>query len=137
MASEDMEKLKSELTDNALTIAKEFGVQLDYSHESIENVEEMLGEVHAGYKETKDEEGLMGIGLSFAAYIISVIEHNSTPGLWQRNHPTIGKDSFPYTWKGSTLFPYVWCMKRILDDEADDVWVNYKDLVMARDEDNQ
>ncbi len=131
MASEDMEKLKSELNDNALEIAKGFGVQLDYSHESIGHVERMLGEVHKGYKETKDEEGLVGIALSFAAYIISVIERNSEPGVWQRDHPTVGEDSFPFTWREGTLFPYAWCMKRIFDGKGDDVWVKYKTLVIA------
>lgn len=132
MTLKDMHKLKEELNDNALEIAKVLGFELDYSHKSIKKVERILGKVHKEYKKTGDDDGLRGVAISFAAYIINVIERNTIRGTWKRDHPKMGEDTFPFEWKDTTIFPFAWCMKRILDGKGDDVWSKYKVLVMER-----
>ena len=130
-----MYKLKDKLNENALEIAKVLGFKLDYSHKSVKQVESILSRIHKEYKRTGDDNGLRGIALSFAAYIICVIEKNTSPGVWRRDHPQMGDETFPYEWKDATIFPYAWCMKRILDGKGDDVWSKYKVLVMGRIDD--
>ncbi|MBI2543551.1 MAG: hypothetical protein HYW24_05205 [Candidatus Aenigmarchaeota archaeon] len=132
VTSKEMVKLQTQLTKNALDIAKGFGIDLDFSHESIKQVEKILADIHEEYKKTKNEEGLRGIAISFAAYIISVIERNSGKGKWERNHPKIGPDTFPFSWRDSYLFPYGWCVKRIYDGKSDNVWVKYKVCVLDK-----
>jgi len=131
-SSEVSAKLKSELLDYAMQIAEVFHIKLDYSHRSIKMVEKILAKTHKDYKKTKNPEGLHGVALEFAAYIIEVIETNSEKGRWERDHPDFGKDSFPYYWKGVTIFPYSWCLKRIYDGKGDNVWTKYKSLVLNK-----
>jgi hypothetical protein len=134
--AKSLKELKRELSALALEIAAECGVELDRSPESVKHVERILGEVHKEYQETGEDEGLDGVALEFAAYIIEVIEKNYTPGVWKRNHKDFGPDSFPYGWEGSVIFPYGWCQKRIYDGPGDDVWAKFQALVIHRDREN-
>lgn len=125
-----IEELKPKMLANAIEIAKDFNVNLDYSDESINGVEHVLSELHKEYKKTKSDEGLHGIALFYAFYIVAVIEKNHGKGKFERNHKTFGENSFPFTWNGKTLFPYGWCEKRILDGEGDNVEIKYKMLIL-------
>ena len=127
----DMQQLKNEMSALAERIAQEgFGIHLNYSVESIKQVERILGDVHRDYKSTHSEEGLQGIALEFGAYIVKVIEQHFGSAEWQRNDASFGEDTFPLQWRGSTLFPVGWCMKRILDGAGDNVWLKFKTLVL-------
>ena len=131
MPPKDMESLKKELSGHALEVAKVFGIKLDFSHKSIKRVEKILSKVHKDFKKTGDKDGLHGIALEFAAYIICVIEQHSTPGIWKRNHSEFGEETFPYDWNNKTIFPYEWCMKRVHDGKGDNVWNKFKAIVMS------
>jgi hypothetical protein len=127
----DLAALKQQMTELAEQVAREnFGITLDYSVASIQQVESILGEIHDDFKRTGSEEGLRGIALEFAAYLISVIEHNFAQGTWRRDDPSMGAETFPYEWNGSVLFPYGWCLKRLLDGPQDDVWAKFQALVV-------
>lgn len=131
--TDDLDALKEELAELAERVAREpFGVELDYSVESVERVEELLGALHTEYQRTKNDEGLNGLALEFAAYVIKVIERNFSLGTWTRDHPDFGPDSFPYEWQGSELFPYAWCQRRIFDGPGDDVWAKFHALVISK-----
>lgn len=128
---EDAETFMKRACLEAVRAAKvEENVELDYSDASIQKVEKMLADVHKHYQKTKNEEGLHGIALIFGAYIGEVIRRRGQGGSWARDHKEFGEDSFPFTWKGSDLFPYGWCLKRIFDGKADDVWFKYQALIL-------
>jgi len=123
----DLQKLKEQMSLLAERIAREgFKIHLDYSVKSIEQVEHILGKIHDEYKSTKSEEGLQGIAFEFAAYIVKVIEQNFGDVEWQRNHSTIGENTFPLQWRNSTLFPFGWCLKRIYDGKEENLWIKFK-----------
>jgi hypothetical protein len=131
--SPKMVQLQSQLTHLALRVAKEnFGTTLNFSHESIRDVERILGELHKEYIRTKREEGVRGLAAEFGAYIITVIEKNSENGVWKPDHPSIGPGSLPFHWRDSTIFPVAWCLKRIVDGDSDNVWVKYEAFVLKR-----
>ena len=122
-----LEKLKEEMSLLAERIAKEgFGITLDYSPESIRQVEQILESIHKDYKKTHSEEGLYGIAFEFGAYIVQVIERNFGTAKWERNHKSIGENTFPLYWQNSTLFPVEWCRKRIFDGSGDNVWMKFR-----------
>lgn len=126
-----MQQLKDKMSALAERIGQEgFATNLDYSVESIKQLEQILGALHDDYKSTHSEEGLQGIALEFGAYIVKVIERHFGSAEWQRDHESFGKDTFPLQWRGSTLFPFQWCMKRLLDGPGDDVWLKFKVLVL-------
>jgi hypothetical protein len=124
-------ELQKKLCGLAEKIAGGFDAHLDYSVESIREVERILGRLHEDYKRTHSEDGVRGIALEFAAYIITVIERHFEAGDWQRDDPSFGPDSFPFHWRGSTIYPYGWCMKRILDGPGDDVWFKFRAIVLG------
>lgn len=66
-----------------------------------------------------------GIALEFGSYIAATIQKNTNLGKFERNHPTFGKDTFPFYWKENVIFPYGWCEKRIFDGKGDDVFSKY------------
>jgi len=49
---------------------------------------------------------------------------------WKRDDPTVGEDSFPLHWNGTTIFPYGWCLKRILDGPADECRFKWQVFVL-------
>lgn len=68
------------MTNLAIDIGKAFNIHLDYSNRSIEKVEKILAQIHNEYVTNKNDEGLNGVALGFAFYIISVIENNFEKG---------------------------------------------------------
>jgi hypothetical protein len=132
-SSQDAEALKDELATLAERVAQEgFGIRLDYSVDSVHHIDEILGALHKEFRRTKDDDGLNGVALEFAAYLVKVIEKNVARGRWNRDHPLFGPDTFPYEWQGGELFPYSWCQKRIFDGPGDDVWAKFHTLVLSK-----
>src|SRR5579862_5584491 len=114
----------------ALDVARAFEVELDFTTGSVAVVETILSQLHDEYRRTRNADGFEGLGLEMAAYIVTVIERNICVGKWQRNSREFGKDSFPYYLpSGRIIFPYAWCLKRLLDGEGDDVCIKFKTLV--------
>lgn len=123
--------LQKELTELALQIAKEnYSIILDFSHESISDVENILSDIHAQYEQTGDTEGLNGIALEFGFYIAATIQKNTQSGVLEKDHPEIGENTFPFFWNENATFTYGWCEKRIFDGPGDNVLSKYKVLVL-------
>ncbi len=130
----ELEQLKEDMSKLAERIAKEgFGIELDYSIESIKQADKVLGELHKEYKKTKDDEGYNGIAFEFAAYIVKVIEKNVGPVRWERDHPGMGPDSFPLYMGDEAIFPFGWCTKRLYDGPGDDLWSKFCVFVLKQD----
>ena len=123
---EDIEPMVQEGVKQAIELAKDNGITLDYSDDSIKEVEKMLGELHDDYKKNGEQEGFSGLMLMLAFYIGEVIRQKGLGGKWERNHPQFGEDSFPFYWRGKTLFIFGWCQKRVFDGDGDDVWFKYQ-----------
>ena len=127
----DINELKKELIDLSLKVGAHYDINLDFSIESVKDVEKILSKVSAEYSKTKNEEGLNGLALELAAYIIAVIEKNITTGTWERDSKELGKETFPYDLGGGDIiFPYAWCLKRIYDGEGENVWSKFDALVL-------
>lgn len=113
-------------------------VVLDYSHDSIHGVEKILSLMHENYKKTKNKDGLRGISLACAAYIVETIKKNTGKGTWYRNDSHFGEDSFPFEWSdGNVIYPLAWCEKRLFDGESDDVWYKYESIILGKVEDKK
>ncbi len=126
-------ELHTKLLNLALEIAKGFGVKLDFSFNSIQKVEEVLGRIHEDYKKTKSEDGMNGIAIEFAAYLVEVINrHSDEKGVWYTDDSHFGEKTFPFEWKGDTMFLYSWCQKRIFDGKADDVYFKYQSIILPK-----
>jgi hypothetical protein len=127
----DVGDLQKELTELSLQLALEhYQISLDFSHASINDVENILSSLHEKYAADGDEEGLHGIGLEFGFYIAATIQKNTNSGQIEKDHPSIGENTFPFNWNGKSIFPCAWCENRIYDGSGDDVSVKYQTLVL-------
>jgi len=125
-------KLLKKFTDLAIKDMSEYKDELDFSNNSIKIVEKFLDEVHRQYKIDKKEDGLFGIALECGNYIVSTIEHNYGEGEFKRDHPEMGEGAFPFSIDGQVIFPVMWCMKRIYDGKADNVWSKYNYFIINK-----
>jgi len=129
----DFNSLRKQLSELAVKIGKSYDFELDYSDESIKDVEKILGIFHNDYVKTKNEDGLVGISIEFGVYIVDTIEKNHGIGELKQKNTDFGENSFPFHWKEGLLFPVAWCYKRIYDGESDNVWHKYRLLVIKDD----
>lgn len=129
----DIKELQKKLTELALEIGRYYRIELDFSTQSVKSVEKILSKISKEYHKTQNEEGIKGMALEFAAYIITVIEKNITIGKWERNSTDFGKDTFPYDLgDGNIIYPYAWCLKRIYDGEGENVYSKLCALVLKQ-----
>lgn len=105
---------------------------MNFSHDSVKKVEDILSNIHQEYVNTGNTEGLTGIALEFGSYIAAVIQKHTKSGELKRHHPEIGQNSFPFYWEDGVLFTYGWCEKRIFDGPGDNVWSKYRTLVLEK-----
>jgi hypothetical protein len=125
-------EIQPKLCGLAERIASEhFDTRLDYSVESVQQVDRILGAFHDEYRKTQSDDGLNGVALEFAAYIVSIIQRHFGPAQWERDCPSFGEDAFPLHWRGSSVYPYAWCQKRIFDGPADDVWFKFRAIILG------
>jgi len=125
---------KDQMSAFAKEIAREgFAKKLDYTPQSVHEVEVILGVLHEDYVGSGSDEGLYGVALEFGSYLAKVIELHFGPIQWTRDHPDFVKDSLPLTWRGGAIFPVSWCLKRIIDGPSEDIWSKFQVLVLDRD----
>ena len=126
-------EFKKDLIDLALKVGEYYKIKLDFSIDSVKRVEEILSYVNNDYKKNDKYEGINGLSLEFAAYIVEVIEKNIVVGEWKRDSREFGKETFPYDLgNGDIIFPYTWCLKRIYEGETEIIWFKFKSLVLDK-----
>lgn len=131
-ADDPAEAIMKEGVEQALELAKDNKLKLDFTDKSIKTVEKILAECHREYRKSKDEDGFHGLAMMFGAYIGEVVKRKGLGGRWEKDHPDFGENAFPFYWRDDedVLFPCAWCAKRIFDGEGDDVSFKYKALVL-------
>jgi hypothetical protein len=114
------------LADDAVKLAEERGIELDYSPGSVEQVEQMLAPFHElrSRAQLSDEE-LDRNAHRFGAYIGEVLRRMHG-GHWTQDHDVVGPNSYPFHWKCGQTFPIAWCGKRIINGDEDNVWFKFQ-----------
>lgn len=112
----------------AVSTAKQcYQIELDYSDSSIEKTEKVLGRIHEDYLKSKSEEGIHGLSIMYGAYLGEVLKKSKGIGRWEKDHPTFGKNSFPFYWnEKDCAFPVSWCFKRIANGPEENVVHKFK-----------
>jgi hypothetical protein len=104
-----------------------YGVTLDYSPDSVKEVEKLLATKYELQKshpmteeETADAAHLWG------AYIGEVMKR-LRPAHWTRDSAAAGKDALPIVFNdtGEESFPCAWVYHRLTNGEEDNVWVKF------------
>ena len=134
---ETIDAKMSWLANQAADMAGKEDVELDFSIESISDVEELLSELHDQYQNRSDQAGMNGLALAYGAYIGETIRRSENDAYWAEDHEVAGPESFPIHWQGGASFPVAWCYKRMSNGPEDNVWHKYQILKQQREIDSQ
>ena len=100
-------------------------IKLDYSVQSLENIEAILGKLHEQYVKDRSSVAVNEASMAYGAYLGEVIKRSEPGAYWEADHPVAGEKSYPLYWKGGVSYPWGWCLKRILNGPEDNVWRKY------------
>lgn len=123
-------KIQKEGAKLAVQHAKIYNSKLDYSVDSLKKVDKILDLLSKNYLTKQNKEELKNLALIFGLYIIEVFERNEGKGYLERKLITLESDSFPYYFKGNLIFPCIWCLNKIFENEADKVSMIYNRTVV-------
>jgi hypothetical protein len=119
------------LSSEAIKDAEQNNVKLDYSPESVRDVEKILGKLHQQYVQSPSSVAVMGISAAYGAYIGEVIRKTEEGVRWERDDQ-MGEKIYPLIWGTGHSYPMGWCQRRITDGEEDNVWVKFSILKERR-----
>lgn len=110
------------------------GTALTFDPPSVEHAEILLGAYHELHKtgELTDRQANVE-ALRWGAYIGETIKREVGDGHWDKDHPEIGADTFPLTYRNRSSFPLLWAYKRITSRPEDNVWHKYLHYVRGQD----
>jgi hypothetical protein len=128
------DEMMQRLAAEAVDIAERNGsVKLDYSPDSIKNVEVVLSKIHDDFVRQNSTNGVNGLAMAFGAYIGEVIKRSEPGSKWERDDPVGGEKSYPIRWRGGSSFPCAWCYRRIINGPEDNVWFKYTAIKQRTD----
>jgi hypothetical protein len=105
-------------------------IDLDYSVNSIKEVEEILGRLHEQYAKDPSSVSAKGLGSAYGAYVGEVIRRSDPSARWEPDDNVGGEKSYPIIWGPGAghSYPMAWCYHRIVNGPEDNVWVKYQVL---------
>jgi hypothetical protein len=105
-------------------------INLDYSVDSIKEVEEILGHLHEQYLKDPSSISPKGLGSAYGAYIGEVIRRSESGAKWERDDAVGGEKSYPIIWGPGHghSYPMAWCYHRIVNGPEDNVWIKFRVL---------
>jgi hypothetical protein len=128
-STDSIDAFMASLSDQAVERAKSgYGVKLDYSADSVKEVEKILAmkyDMTHSYPVT--EEQISDAAHIWGAYIGEVIKRQH-PAHWERDSSVGGKGALPIVFNdtGEQSFPCAWVYHRLKNGEEDDVWVKFR-----------
>lgn len=133
LTEDDVQAGILELSEAAVVMAEsDYGRKLGYSVESVEQVEEILGQMHEAYRRQElPNEAVTQTAVRYGAYVGEVIRRE-WGGSWEQDHEVAGPGSFPLkTFRGES-FPINWCYKRLTNGPEDNVSHKLQALFLAQ-----
>jgi hypothetical protein len=106
------------------------GVSVDYTPESVEQVEVVLHRLYEAiprgffarlFRRGPSAADISTISKMYGGYIGECIRRR-WGGEWSADHPVGGLGSFPISSRGHDSFPLGWCFKRLRNGPEDNVW---------------
>lgn len=120
-----------QIADEAVQFAGTRGVTLDYTPDSVKQVEGILSDLHVERtKRLLSDSAVNQRAVQFGAYIGEVLRR-TYGGSWSIDHSVGGPKSFPIHWKDHDSFPVGWCGKRIVNGDEDNVWFKFQVVTTA------
>jgi hypothetical protein len=113
-------------SDHAVADAERYDhITLDYSVESIKEVDQILGRTHDSYLKNPSSISVPGLSAEYGAYVGEVIRRNNPSAYWTRDSKVAGEKSYPLHWNAGESYPLAWCSRRIIDGDEGSIWFKY------------
>lgn len=122
---EQMQYLASEAVDDAQSGNH---VTLDYSVDSLQKVESILGQLHDDYARDNSSVAAKNLAMAYGAYIGEVIRKSEPNVRWEKDDPVGGQNSYPLIWSAGNSYPCAWAYRRIVNGPEDNIWNKYQFL---------
>lgn len=112
-----------------------YGVTLDYSPNSVKEVEKILGTKY----EMQKTHPLTEIEITDAAHLwgayIGEVMKRTHPAHWARDSGVAGKDALPIVYEDHSgeSYPCGWVYRRLKNGEEDNVWIKFHFLTQPGD----
>ena len=116
-------------SQSAVTDAETYEhVKLDYTVDSLRQVDKILGHVHEAYVKNPSSIHLSGVASEYGAYVGEVIRRSQANVYWTRDSKVMGEKSYALHWKAGESYPLTWCAERITNGDEDSIWIKYSVL---------
>lgn len=127
-----MKKMAAQTVEFAKT---HFNITLDYSEESINEMETMYEQMYKDIKKLRmPKKEIADLALIQGAYIGEVIRKHHG-GHWEKDHKALGQNSWPIIFdEDNATCPVGWVFKRLTNGKEDDVSYKYRVLITNRDD---
>ena len=127
-ASENVDPYMVSLSAQAVERARSsYGITLDYSPDSVKQVESLLATKYKLQKtHPMTEQEIADAAHLWGAYIGEVIKRIH-PAHWAKDSQVAGKDALPiiYDDNGGESYPCAWVYHRLKNGEEDNVWIKF------------
>lgn len=125
-------KLMIEAADKAVTRARSrYGITLDYSMESICDIEHIMGKAYDLYRAAPQLVDARSMAFVFGAYIGETIRRNNPACAWEISHEAGTEDFYTLYRDDVATFPMEWCMNCITEGVVDDTRVMPNQVVRS------
>ena len=125
-------KMLREGSQLAVEEGKRRNYKLDYSDTSIRTMDQMLNHIRNENLRAGNPTLLGDLSIIFALYTIAVIEKNYETGYLQKRLVGEETDSLPYYYRGKLIFPYFWCLNKLSNKNAEDIWPQFQTLTSRK-----
>ena len=107
---------------------KRYGVELDFSPESISALEEkILASLHRRHLEAPFESSEFNRNaVLWGAYIGETMKLSIEDEAHWEQDSEFGQYTFPLHWGGGASFPVLWCVARLRNGQEDNVWNKFR-----------
>lgn len=129
--SKNISKKMNHLSNAAISDAKNnHNVDLDMNESSLESVNLILQKLHN--QNTGDTQNL---SMMYGAYIGMFMVKLYNDGVWLKNHPSIGRNTYPLKFSnGQTALPVMWARDHLSNGEDNNVLYKFISFKHARND---
>lgn len=132
-----LDQRMDDFAKQAVSLAElEHQIKLDYSIESIGQVEAILQLIHAQHQQAAiPERELSRIVLTWGGYL-GIVLKRKFGGTWNPNSSIAGQNTYPLQWNTREAVPVIWCLRQIRNGESDGIRLKTDAMIeqLRRDE---
>jgi hypothetical protein len=134
MEHETIGEMMQEYAERAVELARDFDVQLDFSENSVQELERILAQLHEEHRaftaerkpEQAVEEQMVMMCKLWGGYLGEVVRRRWGGDWTMETYPGANFSTLTLNVRGGKLFPSMKVYRRLTEGPADNVWMFYE-----------